>query len=68
MVKMKVNTEIQFQILTALRGEEYFKSDSKDLYLGGTHIDDLINNYGISKNELSPYLPLRTKNFEKNKN
>ena len=50
---------------TALRGEEYFKSDSKDLYLGGTHIDDLINNYGISKNELSPYLPLRTKNFEK---
>ena len=48
---------------TALRIEEYFKSDSKDLYLGGTHIDDLINNYGISKNELSH--TFRTKNFEK---
>ena len=50
---------------TALRSEEYFKSDSKDLYLGGVHVDELLNKFSITKNELSPYLPLKSENFEK---
>ncbi len=42
----------------ALRNKNYYASDEKDIYLGGVHVSELIDKYGISKNELSPYLPI----------
>jgi N-acetyl sugar amidotransferase len=48
----------------ATRNDEFFKSDKDDIYLGGMHIQDLIKNYGITKNELSPYLPLKSEVFK----
>ena len=42
----------------ALRNKNYYASDEKDIYLGGVHVSELVDKYGISKNELSPYLPI----------
>lgn len=43
---------------TAERSAEFFSSDSKDLFLGGTSIKELIENYGLKKVDLDPYLPI----------
>ena len=44
---------------TAERSAEYFSSeDSKNLYLGGTLIQELIEDYGLKKVDLDPYLPI----------
>ena len=43
--------------------KDLFHSDSEDLYFGGVHISE-IKKYGISKNDLFPYLPIRNKSEE----
>ena len=43
--------------------KDLFHSDSEDLYFGGVHISE-IEKYGISKNDLFPYLPIRNKSEE----
>lgn len=44
---------------TAERSDEYFSSkDSKNIYLGGTLIQELIEEYGLKKVDLDPYLPI----------
>lgn len=32
-----------------------------DLMLGGVSVEDLVNNYGVNKNDLNPYLPVDSK-------
>jgi len=44
---------------TAQRSAEFFSSeDSKNLYLGGTLIQELIEDYGLKKVDLDPYIPI----------
>ncbi len=44
---------------TSERSAEYFSSeDSKNLYLGGTLIQELIEDYELKKVDLDPYLPI----------
>jgi N-acetyl sugar amidotransferase len=48
---------------TAKRKDEYFSTASEDsLYIGGASIDELLD-MGISRGELSPYLPINKKNL-----
>jgi N-acetyl sugar amidotransferase len=49
------------------RQKNYFSQQNKDLYLGGVHVDDLVKKFGITKNELTPYLPLDEKIVDKEK-
>ncbi len=42
----------------AIRDKNYFASDEKDIFLGGIHINELVENFGILKSELIPYLPI----------
>lgn len=39
---------------------EYFVNDSKDIYLGGMHVNQIKDKYGFSDNDLLPYMPLRS--------
>ena len=44
---------------TALRSNEYFTSKTKeDLYLGGTSVKELIEEYGLKDVDIEPYLPI----------
>ncbi|MDB3982318.1 N-acetyl sugar amidotransferase [Candidatus Pelagibacter sp.] len=42
----------------AIRNKDYYASNEKNIYLGGIHINELIEKYGVLKSELAPYLPL----------
>lgn len=43
---------------SAMRSKEYFSVENiKDVYLSGVSVPDLINFFGIDKNDLQPYLP-----------
>jgi N-acetyl sugar amidotransferase len=41
-------------------GLNYFVNDSKDLYLGGMHVDQLKAKHGFCDNDLLPFMPLRS--------
>ena len=44
---------------TSLRSNEYFTSKTKeDLYLGGTSVKELIEEYGLKDVDIEPYLPI----------
>jgi len=49
------------------RQKNYFSQKNKDLYLGGVHVDELVEKFGITKNELTPYLPLDEKIVDQEK-
>jgi N-acetyl sugar amidotransferase len=52
----------------ATRSSDYFSYDSlDDIYLGGVSVNDLINKYKLSLNDLEPYLPLRKSEIEKSR-
>lgn len=38
----------------------YFVNDSKDIYLGGLHVEQLKEKYGFCDNDLLPFMPLRS--------
>ncbi|WP_157111167.1 N-acetyl sugar amidotransferase [Candidatus Nucleicultrix amoebiphila] len=50
---------------TALRDRSYFSQPQDELYLGGVSISDLQKKYGISKADLTPYLPMKTEDLER---
>lgn len=51
---------------TSLRSSSYYTySHLDELFLGGVAIPDLISEYGLSLNDLSPYLPARHDELEK---
>lgn len=53
---------------TAKRDWSYFTSDDKSkIYLGGTSIAELKENYGIVECDLDPYLPANPEEIEKQK-
>ena len=45
---------------TAIREDKYFQSNSNnnEVFIGGTHLNELIEDYGLTKNDLKLYLPL----------
>ena len=43
---------------SAIRDKNYYASDKKDIFLGGVHIDELVEKFGVLKSELNPYLPI----------
>jgi len=49
------------------RQKNYFSQVNKDLYLGGVHVEDLVKKFGLTKNELNPYLPLDEKIVDQEK-
>ena len=54
--------------LTAKRDWSYFSAKNKTkVYLGGTSVADLIENYGIEENDLQPYLPANPEELDRNK-
>jgi N-acetyl sugar amidotransferase len=49
----------------ATRSSGYFSYDSLDeIYLGGVSVNELINKYELSLNDLEPYLPLKKSEIE----
>ena len=46
---------------SAIRNKNYYASDKKDIFLGGVHIDELVEKFGVLKSELNPYLPITLK-------
>lgn len=44
--------------LSAIRRDKYFKSDDSLLYIAGTSFEELIEDYGLNKNDLNLYLPI----------
>ena len=48
----------------ATRNKDYYASDEKDIFLGGVHVNELIEKYGVLKSELSPYLPINLNTHE----
>lgn len=55
----------------AVRSPQYYASErgTEEMYLGGVKVSDLITQFGLSLNDLSPYLPMvaeqeRAKNLE----
>ena len=48
----------------AIRDKNYYASDEKNIFFGGVHIDELEGKFGVSKNDLSPYLPINLQTFE----
>jgi N-acetyl sugar amidotransferase len=50
----------------ARRDWKYFTSDDKsEIFLGGTSIADLTNQYGLIENDLEPYLPANPADIER---
>lgn len=50
---------------TSLRDRSYFAMQNvEDLYLGGVRISELVQGYGLTLNELSPYFPADTKDLD----
>ena len=49
---------------TALRPSEYHTA-TKEMYLGGTHIDELRDFYGLTNADLDPYMPARPEDLER---
>ena len=47
----------------------YFTSDEnpEELFISGIKVKNLMKQYKFSKNDLEPYLPLRTPEYKKNK-
>lgn len=43
---------------TAIRENKYFQSNDNEVFIGGTHLNELIEDYGLTKNDLELYLPL----------
>ena len=43
---------------------QYFVNDSKDIYLGGLHTDELKEKYNLNDNDLLPYMPLRSRELK----
>ncbi len=43
---------------SAIRNKNYYASNKKDIFLGGVHIDELVEKFGVLKSELNPYLPI----------
>ena len=44
---------------SALRDPKYFSMDDKnDIYLGGTSVGELVQDFGLTHNDLEPYLPI----------
>lgn len=41
-------------------GLNYFVNDNKEIYLGGTHVDELKKKYNFNDNDLLPFMPLRS--------
>ena len=39
---------------------EWYVNDSKDIYLGGMHVDSLKQKYDLKDVDLLPYMPLRS--------
>lgn len=55
-------------ICSSQRHWSYFTIEDKSrIYLGGTSILDLINSYGLTENDLNPYLPVNADILEKQK-
>lgn len=50
---------------TSLRDKSYFSSNGQKLYLGGVSTDELVENYGLSKADLNPYLPATEEALDK---
>jgi len=54
--------------VTPLRSAKYHAGkDYMDMYLGGTQVKELITKYGLSMNDLLPYLPIDPDEVEKAK-
>ena len=45
---------------------DWYVNDSNDIYLGGTHADDLKDKFGFTDHDLFPYMPLRSFEVENN--
>lgn len=53
---------------TALRDRSYYATNHlSDIYLAGVTIRELIERYGLTLNELSPYLPVNYSDLERSK-
>ena len=46
---------------------DWYVNDSKDIYLGGLHIDEIKKKYDLINSNLLPYLPLRSSEVNKHK-
>lgn len=54
--------------LTAIRSQVYSAGkDYMEMYLGGMKVKEIINKYGVTLNDLEPYLPLDPDKIEKKK-
>ena len=52
---------------TAIRDISYFAADNKSkISLGGTTVSDLLKNFGVSKNDLAPYVPVNPNQISEN--
>lgn len=52
--------------LSSMKDKAYYTYNNLDeVFLGGTSVKDLITNYNLSLNDLSPYLPLSIKELDK---
>ncbi|MDC0246841.1 N-acetyl sugar amidotransferase, partial [Deltaproteobacteria bacterium] len=52
---------------TAKRSWEYFSSLRDDIHIGGVPVEDLYDNFGVSKIDLDPYWPVNPELMEKHK-
>lgn len=52
---------------TAQRSWKYFSSMTDDVYIGGVSVEDLYNDFGVSKIDLDPYWPVNPELIEKHK-
>jgi N-acetyl sugar amidotransferase len=52
---------------SAKRSWEYFSTLSDDVHIGGVPVEDLYNDFGVSKIDLDPYWPMNPDLIEKHK-
>ena len=52
---------------SARRACDYFAAEDKSkIFLGGTSVEDLLTDYGLTENDLQPYLPADVEKIEQN--
>lgn len=52
---------------SATRDKKYFSTSFDELFFGGVSVKELLENYGLTRSDLSQYLPINPEVFEKSK-
>jgi len=60
-------SESESNISSPSYSADWYVNDSKDIFLAGIHVNDLMKKYDFTINDLAPYMPLRSTDLKNHK-